>query len=105
MQRPEELRFIYENDENFGPVPSFFILPGMNAVFSSSIESPNPKVKVSLEKLLHGEQYMEILGDIPRGGALTSTCELVELLDKGSGAAFVYDSNNTDYILLQTRIN
>lgn len=92
VERPSELRFLYENDENFTPLPSYFILPGMNAVFTSSIESPYPNVKVSLEKLLHGEQYLEILDEIPRSGYLTSSCKLVDVLDKGSGAVFVYDS-------------
>lgn len=91
VANPEEMKFLYENHEEFGPLPTFFILPGLQKLMTSRLESPNPKVNLSLEKLLHGEQYMEILGEIPHEGQLTSKIKLVDLLDKGSGAVFVYD--------------
>jgi hypothetical protein len=38
-------------------------------------------------KLLHGEQYLAIKGDLPDSGTLVSTARLLEVLDKGKAAA------------------
>jgi multifunctional beta-oxidation protein len=38
-------------------------------------------------KLLHGEQYLKIKGDIPTSGTLVNHVRLREVLDKGKAAA------------------
>ncbi len=38
-------------------------------------------------KLLHGEQYLKILGPIPTSGTLVNEPKLIEVLDKGKTAA------------------
>lgn len=88
---PDELKYVYENHENFTALPTFYILPSMQQVFSLSIADLIPGRSISLENILHGEQYIEILGDIPAEGKLTSKASVVEVLDKGSGAAVVFD--------------
>lgn len=88
VSRAEDLKFIYENHEDFQVLPSFFVLPGMQTLFMSDImENAVPGKTINLAQVLHGEQYVEILGDIPTDGALTSKASIVEVLDKGSGAA------------------
>lgn len=67
----------------------------MQALFAKGF-SPDtvPGKTVSLEKILHGEQYIEILGDIPQDGKLYSKSKVVEVLDKGSGAVIVNNSKS-----------
>lgn len=58
-------------------------------------------------KILHGEQYIEILEDMPTDGVLTTKGSIIELLDKKSGAVAV--SNRmfviTFFFLSKTKIN
>lgn len=58
-----------------------------------SAASAIPGKEVSLEKILHGEQYLEILGDMKPSGRLTTKLEVAEVLDKGTGALIVTNSN------------
>ncbi|KAJ8963074.1 hypothetical protein NQ318_018538 [Aromia moschata] len=48
-----------------------------------------PGKTIGLDQFLHGEQYIEVNGELPQEGNLTSTCKVVEVLDKGSGAVVV----------------
>lgn len=89
VQRPAELKFLYENHEDFQVIPTFYVLPAMQTLFGGSFENVVPGKQVSLEKILHGEQYIEIVGDVPQDGKLFSRSKVVEVLDKGSGAVIV----------------
>lgn len=91
--RPQDIQFLYENHENFMPLPTFFILPSLQSVFSANMDNIIPGVEITLDKILHGEQYLEIIGELPTDGKLISKCKLVEVLDKQSGAVMVYDGN------------
>lgn len=93
LKNPTELKYIYENDEDFSALPTFFILPAMQAMFTSSkLETAIPGKSVSLAQILHGEQYIEFLGEIPKEGKLISKNSIAEVMDKGSGAAIVQNS-------------
>lgn len=91
MAKPDDLRYLYENHEDFQPLPTFFILPSLQAIFSFKNDDILPGAAISFEKLLHGEQYFEVMGELPHDGQLYSTCKIAEVLDKGSGAVIVYD--------------
>lgn len=88
----DDLRYLYENHESFGPIPSYFVIPALiNFMSSDSLENLVPGKTVSLANILHGEQYLEILGELPVDGTLESRFKISEVLDKGSGAAIVAD--------------
>ncbi|KAG0278142.1 hypothetical protein BGZ95_004604 [Linnemannia exigua] len=76
-----DLNLVYENNEAFGAVPTFGVVPSftaMNAVpFGDILPSFNPMM------LLHGEQYLEIIRPFPTHGKLISTPYVVDILDKG----------------------
>ncbi|KAG0379486.1 hypothetical protein BGX24_000226 [Mortierella sp. AD032] len=78
-----DLNLVYENNEAFGAVPTFGVVPSftaMNAVpFGDILPSFNPMM------LLHGEQYLEIIRPFPTCGKLISTPYVVDILDKGKG--------------------
>lgn len=50
-----------------------------------------PGKEVNLSQILHGEQFIEVLADLPTDGRLTSKVSVAEVLDKGSGASIVYN--------------
>lgn len=101
---PDELRFLYENHENYDILPTFFIMPGMQAVMSSAITtSAVPGKSITLDQVLHGEHYLEILHQPPQEGTLTSKLKLVEVLDKGSGAAIAVDGESKNYFFFSSK--
>ncbi|KAJ8937307.1 hypothetical protein NQ314_011946 [Rhamnusium bicolor] len=90
LSKPEELKFLYENHENFETLPTFFILPALQALFASnSTQNAIPGKTVSLGQILHGEQHIEIIGELPQEGKLVTKTKVVEVLDKGSGALVI----------------
>ncbi|KAK5828060.1 hypothetical protein F5H01DRAFT_332817 [Linnemannia elongata] len=89
-----DLHLVYENNENFGAVPTFGVVPSftaMNAVpFGDILPSFNPMM------LLHGEQYLEIIRPFPTSGKLTSTPYVVDILDKGKGCVVTIGVKTAD---------
>lgn len=92
----EELDFVYENSKNFGPLPSFAVIPafaGMMSVDMNSILN-----NFSPVMLLHGEQYIELVeGKMPVEGSLISTTEIVQVAEKsGKGTVVVAQVTTKD---------
>lgn len=95
----DELQYIYENHEEFTALPSFYVLPAMQELFTSNLTANAvPGKEIALEQILHGEQYIEFVGNLPLEGKLVSKASIAEVLDKGSGAAIVF---NSEYMLLR----
>lgn len=93
VANPDDLRYLYESHEDFTVLPSFYVLPGLKVLFESeSTTTAVPGRTITLDKILHGEQYLELVGDMPLEGNLFSKSSVVEVLDKGSGAVVVTDS-------------
>lgn len=89
---PDDLRYIYENHEKFGPLPTFFILAGSSgALRNVNVMDAIPGKSVGLENLLHGEHYIEFYKELPTEGKLKTSGKIVEVLDKGSGAVVVIE--------------
>ncbi|CAK1584587.1 unnamed protein product [Parnassius mnemosyne] len=90
---PTDLKFLYESHENFVALPTFFILPGM--VMESPVvgKSMPPGKHADFTNILHGEQYIEFLGDFPgTDGQFTVRNYVVDILDKGSSAVAIVNS-------------
>ncbi|KAL7641340.1 UNVERIFIED_CONTAM: hypothetical protein RMT77_008479 [Armadillidium vulgare] len=83
------LKFLYEGDEDFCPLPTFAIIPAQEALMSSGFFLKLPGWNVNLAKVLHGEQYIEIHKPIPTSGTLISDVKITDVLDKGSGAVMI----------------
>lgn len=93
MKNKNEFKFLYENDEDFTALPTYYILPALEALMTSShLANAVPGKTIELSQVLHGEQYIEFFGKIPFDGKLISKFGDSEVLDKGSGAALVQNS-------------
>ncbi|CAK1551482.1 unnamed protein product [Leptosia nina] len=90
---PSDLKFLYESHEEFTALPTFFILPGMS-MESPVVGNAMPKGKYAdFTNILHGEQYIEIIGDFPgTEGEFTTRNYVVDMLDKGSSAIAIVNS-------------
>ncbi|KAK9873245.1 hypothetical protein WA026_021733 [Henosepilachna vigintioctopunctata] len=90
LRIPDHLKFLYESHEDFSVLPTFYILPALQSIFTSDlVANAVPGQSVNLGQTLHGEQYIEFFGDLPTEGSLSSKISILEVLDKGSGAAVV----------------
>lgn len=87
-----DLKFLYENHENFSPLPTYFVCPALTALYFSKRPATIPGKEVSLANIVHGEHYLEILGDLKTSGRLTTRVEVADVLDKGSGAVIITNS-------------
>jgi 3-hydroxyacyl-CoA dehydrogenase/3a,7a,12a-trihydroxy-5b-cholest-24-enoyl-CoA hydratase len=91
---PQELAFVYEgSSQGFRALPTFAVLfPGN--MFQQLLKAPG--IKFNLMKLLHGEQYLEILKPLPTSAQITSRGKISQVYDKGSGALIAIDVNSQD---------
>ncbi|XP_038210998.1 peroxisomal multifunctional enzyme type 2 [Zerene cesonia] len=90
---PSDLKFLYESHEDFTALPTFFILMGM-CMDSPVVNNAMPKGKhADFTNILHGEQYVEFLDEFPgTEGQFTTRNYVVDLLDKGSSAVAIVNS-------------
>ncbi|XP_073953716.1 peroxisomal Multifunctional enzyme type 2 isoform X2 [Choristoneura fumiferana] len=90
---PSDLKFLYEGHEDFVALPTYFILAGMCMEAPIVAQSMPPGKHADFTNILHGEQYIEFVGDYPRTeGTFTTRCYVVDILDKGSSAVAVVNS-------------
>lgn len=85
-----DLKFLYENHPEFSALPTFFILPSLLLQMSSSmISTAVTHTDFDLTQILHGEQYLEIIDDLPTEGKLVTKGNVIDIIDKRSGAVVV----------------
>jgi acyl dehydratase len=89
---PSELRFTYENAQNFS------MFPTMGVTFVDLMNfSALPGLSFNPMMLLHGEHYLEVLSHpLPTSGTLQSKSTIAELWDKEKAALVVIDSVTSD---------
>ena len=75
-----ELPFLYEGK---GPqvLPTFAVIPGMR-----TMGNIHKVVKLNIQRLLHGEQAIELLRPLPPKATITLKSEITEIWDKGKAA-------------------
>jgi len=89
------LRYLYEGDDNFGPLPTFGVIPAF-AASVGLITGEVDGLEIDLTRVLHGEQYVELLGPLPPSGDLTSTWRVSDILDKGKGMVVITEVETKD---------
>lgn len=101
----DELQFTTENTKELTQkvLPTFAVIIGGGGVPMDQIGSFNPMLMV------HGEQSIELLGEIPPDGEIESVGKITGIWDKGSAAVVEFESTSTDVAtgkpLLKTRMS
>lgn len=90
-----DLSLVYENDENFQPLPTFGVVPYFNADVPFNFDDIVPNFSPML--LLHGEQYLEIRKyPLPTDTNTVTYPKLIDVVDKGSAALVVIGYTTKD---------
>eukprot|EP00095_Tigriopus_kingsejongensis_P003122 maker-scaffold366_size194251-snap-gene-0.20 protein:Tk03122 transcript:maker-scaffold366_size194251-snap-gene-0.20-mRNA-1 annotation:"unnamed protein product" len=85
------LKYLYEGNPQFSALPTFGVIPGFGS-FVGLINGDVPGLDIDLSKVLHGEQYTEILvPSLPTEGIFESIFKIQAILDKGSGSLLLVD--------------
>ncbi len=98
----EELQYTTENTKDLKQqvLPTFAVIIGGGGVPMSAAGTFNPALMV------HGEQGIELLGEIPPDGEIESVGEITGIYDKGSAAVLAFSSESknvaTGEVLLRT---
>jgi acyl dehydratase len=101
----DELQFTTENTNELAQkvLPTFAVIIGGGGVPMDQIGSFNPALMV------HGEQGIELLGEIPPNGEIESVGKITGIYDKGSAAVVEFESTSTDVAtgkqLLKTKMS
>lgn len=95
---PKELRFVYENHaEGFQALPSYAVVPAVNAVLKLVAEGKQaPGLNYGLDRVLHGEQYTELLRPLPPHAKLRHQGRVKDIFDKGKNALVVTEIRTFD---------
>lgn len=99
----EELPYTTENTKDVAQkvFPTFAVIIGGGGIPMKEVGSFNPALMV------HGEQGIELLGEIPPDGEIESVGECTAIYDKGSAAVLEFASESKDVatgeVLLRTR--
>jgi 3-hydroxyacyl-CoA dehydrogenase/3a,7a,12a-trihydroxy-5b-cholest-24-enoyl-CoA hydratase len=81
-----ELELVYELHGNgFKALPTYGVVPGLNCVFDLAKQGKAaPGLNYGLDRVLHGEQSLELVRPLPPSQKLTHRARIKEIFDKGS---------------------
>ncbi|MGH7329455.1 MAG: SDR family NAD(P)-dependent oxidoreductase, partial [Polyangiaceae bacterium] len=93
-----ELRYVYEmHGDGFQPLPSFGVIPALNVIFKMAKEGKQaPGMNYGFDRILHGEQYLELKRPLPTHATLTHKAKIKNIFDKGKNAIVITEITSTD---------
>ena len=85
---PNDLHVVYErHGDGFYALPTYGVVPALNAIFKMASEGQSaPGLNYGLDRILHGEQYLEVTRPLPPHARLKHKARISEILDKGKHA-------------------
>jgi len=94
----KELQYVYElHGDGFRPLPTFGVIPALNSVMKMLAEGKQaPGLNYGLDRVLHGEQYTEVLRPLPPKASLRHKGRIKEIFDKGKNALVVTEVVSSD---------
>lgn len=82
--KAQDFDLIFEGSRNFQVIPTFGSLTQLEGWPAMKVETFLPNYDPA--KLLHGEQYLKIHGELPLSGTIYSEGYIEQVLDKGKSA-------------------
>ena len=97
-QDGSELQLVYEShSDGFRVLPTWGVVPVINSILAQAAESHlAPGLSFGLDRLLHGEQYTEVIRPLPAEASLTHKSKVTDIFDKGKGATIVIETSSYD---------
>ena len=94
----KELPFVYEMaGDGFQALPTFGVIPALKTMFDLAQKGQQiPGLKYGFDRVLHGEQYLEVKRPLPRNAKLTHKMKVKDVFDKGRHALVVTAVSTTD---------
>ncbi len=88
---PFDLSLVYEGHSGgFRAFPTYAVIPALNAIMELTKEGKTaPGMNYGLDRLLHGEQYLELKRPLPTSARLEHRAKVKEIWDKGKSAVLV----------------
>ncbi|XP_011685973.1 PREDICTED: peroxisomal multifunctional enzyme type 2 [Wasmannia auropunctata] len=97
VQEPTDIRYLYENHDEFAVLPTFYVLYGPMGCMSSSIVSDAlPFTNVDPTRILHGEQFLEVYKRLPAEATVETRFKVQDVMDKGKGAVVLVQHDTYD---------
>jgi len=92
-----DLHYTYELDEGFQALPTYAVVPVVNGILDAGRRGETaPGLNFGLDRILHGEQYTELLRPLPPKQKLTHRSRVKAIYDKGKGAVVVNETKTFD---------
>ncbi len=94
----KDLQLVYEmHGSGFKAIPSYAVIPAVNQILGMAKEGKAaPGFHFGLDRLLHGEQYTEVVRPLPRHATLTHKSNVKRIYDKGKNALITYETKSYD---------
>ncbi|CAK9813409.1 Peroxisomal multifunctional enzyme type 2 [Anthophora plagiata] len=97
VQIPSDFRYLYENDNDFSVLPTYYTVQAPKYCLTSTVLTDNlPDFQIDPTKVLHGEQYIEVCKQLPTEGTVETRFKLLDILDKGKNAVLVVQHDTFD---------
>lgn len=86
-----DLQLVYElSGKGMKVLPSFGVVPAITMMFTQGKNGVTaPGLNFGLDRVLHGEQYTELLRPLPTSAKVTTKATVKQIYDKGKGALVV----------------
>ncbi len=94
----DELRYVYEmHKDGFVVLPTFGVAPVLKAIFDQAKQGKQaPGMSYGFDRILHGEQYLELKRPLPQKGTLEHRVKIKDIFDKGKNALVITEVKSYD---------
>ncbi|MEM1113066.1 MAG: SDR family NAD(P)-dependent oxidoreductase [Pseudomonadota bacterium] len=80
---PKDLKYVYELGDGFMAQPSYAAMPALTSYLNNARDGRGlAGLNYGLDRLLHGEQYTELLAPLPTSGTVKNVFTFKEAFDK-----------------------
>ncbi|MBW2456880.1 MAG: SDR family NAD(P)-dependent oxidoreductase, partial [Deltaproteobacteria bacterium] len=94
----KDLQLVYEmHADGFMALPTYGVIPAVNSLMGLAKQGITADgCNYGLDRLLHGEQYTEVLRPLPKSAKLTHRARIKDIWDKGKGAIVNTETKSYD---------